>query len=110
MCFHEQWVSEPQADMSVCMSKFMNNVFKKYCGLQALRPGTLVCMSYFMNSVFESWLWSLSPKQARQRVCISSFTHIGIYYPPEVRRGKYWRLGVFLLQYFPLVKISKLFH
>ena len=27
------------------------------------------------------------------------------YYPPEVRRGKYWGLGVFLLQYFPLVKI-----
>ena len=24
-----------------------------------------------------------------------------IYYPPEVRRGKYWGLGVFLLQYFP---------
>ena len=28
-----------------------------------------------------------------------------IYYPPEVRRGKYWGSGVFLLQYFPLVKI-----
>ena len=28
-----------------------------------------------------------------------------IYYPPEVRREKYWGLGVFLLQYFPLVKI-----
>ena len=28
-----------------------------------------------------------------------------IYYPPEVRRGEYWRLGVFLLQYFPLVKM-----
>ena len=24
-----------------------------------------------------------------------------IYYPPEVRRGEYWGLGVFLLQYFP---------
>ena len=30
---------------------------------------------------------------------------IKFYYPPEVRRGKYWGLGVFLLQYFPLVKI-----
>ena len=28
-----------------------------------------------------------------------------IYYPPEVRRGEYWGWGVFLLQYFPLVKI-----
>ena len=25
--------------------------------------------------------------------------------PPEVRRGKYWGLGVFLLQYFSLVKL-----
>ena len=32
---------------------------------------------------------------------------VGIYYPPEVRRGKYWGLGVFLLQYFPLVNILK---
>ena len=30
---------------------------------------------------------------------------IFIYYPPEVRRGKYCGLEVFLLQYFPLVKI-----
>ena len=28
-----------------------------------------------------------------------------IYYPPEVRRGEYWGLEVFLLQYFPLVNI-----
>ena len=28
-----------------------------------------------------------------------------IYYPPEVRGGRYWRLGVFLLQYFPLFSI-----
>ena len=27
------------------------------------------------------------------------------YNPPEVRRGKYWGLGVFLLQYSPLVNI-----
>ena len=33
-----------------------------------------------------------------------------IYYPPEVRRGEYWGLGVFLLQYFPLVKMWKIFH
>ena len=30
-----------------------------------------------------------------------------IYYPLEVRRRKYWGLGVFLLQYFPLVNISQ---
>ena len=29
------------------------------------------------------------------------------YYPPEVRRGDYWGLGVFLLQYFPLVNVRK---
>ena len=28
-----------------------------------------------------------------------------LYYPPEVRRGEYCVLGVFLLQYFPLVTI-----
>ena len=28
-----------------------------------------------------------------------------IYYPTEVRRGEYWELGVFLLQYSPLDKI-----
>ena len=32
-------------------------------------------------------------------------TKLFIYYPPEVRGRKYWGLGVFLLQYFPLVKI-----
>ena len=32
---------------------------------------------------------------------ISSF----IYYPPEVRIGQYWGLGVFLLEYLPVVKI-----
>ena len=31
------------------------------------------------------------------------FTTVLFYYQPEVRRGKYWGLGVFLLQYFPLV-------
>ena len=30
----------------------------------------------------------------------------GFYYPPEVRRGKYWGLGVFLMQYFHLVNIE----
>ena len=28
-----------------------------------------------------------------------------IYYPLEVSRGKYWGSGVFLLQYFSLVRI-----
>ena len=27
------------------------------------------------------------------------------YYPPELRSREYWGFGVFLLQYFPLVKI-----
>ena len=27
------------------------------------------------------------------------------YYPPEVRRGEDWGLGVFLLQYFHLVNM-----
>ena len=37
-------------------------------------------------------------------VCRHTFT-LSIYYPPEVRRGEYWGLGVFLLQYSPLVSI-----
>ena len=37
-------------------------------------------------------------------------THSGlneslIYYPPEVGRGEYLGLGVFLLHYFPFIKI-----
>ena len=44
--------------------------------------------------------------------CLEAITSLGrmqwnlsIYYPPEVRREEYWGLGVFLLQYFPLVNI-----
>ena len=37
--------------------------------------------------------------------CISWF-----YYPSEVRRGKYWGLVIFLLQYYPLVKTLRLLH
>ena len=33
-----------------------------------------------------------------------------VYYPPEVRRGKYRGVGVFLLQYFLLVKIRNILH
>ena len=36
--------------------------------------------------------------------------NISYPYPPEVRRGDYWGLGVFLLQYFPLVKMWTLLH
>ena len=32
------------------------------------------------------------------------------YYPPEVRRGEYLELGVFLLQYFSLVKMREMLH
>ena len=35
---------------------------------------------------------------------------IGVYFPPEVWRKKYWEKGVFLFQYFSLVKIRKLLH
>ena len=38
-----------------------------------------------------------SIKYEREKYCI--------YYPSEVKRGEYWGLEVFLLQYFPLVKI-----
>ena len=33
-------------------------------------------------------------------ICLVS---LHIYYPPEIRRGEYLGLGIFLLQYFPLV-------
>ena len=36
---------------------------------------------------------------------IDNYVTVYIVYPPEVRRGEYWRLGVFLLQYFPLIDI-----
>ena len=37
-------------------------------------------------------------------------SHLNIYYPLEVRRGEDLGLGVFLLQYLPLVKIRKLLY
>ena len=49
-------------------------------------------------TIFENFLWSIS---FISKVMVDTT----IYYQPEVRRGKYWGLGVFLLQYFPLVKI-----
>ena len=33
-----------------------------------------------------------------------------IHCPLKVRRGEYWGLGVFLLQYFALVKMLKILH
>ena len=36
-----------------------------------------------------------------ENVPIMKVKKIPIYYQTEVRRGKYWGLGVFLLQYFP---------
>ena len=44
-------------------------------------------------------------QRARDRKHNNRVGFLNIYYSPEVRRGKYWGLGVFLLQYFPLVKI-----
>ena len=41
--------------------------------------------------------------QMRTRISVTNVQYIN--YPPEVRRGGYWGLGVFLLQYSPLVKI-----
>ena len=37
-------------------------------------------------------------------ICYTTFIFT-IYYPLEVGKGEYWGLGVFLLQYFPLVEI-----
>ena len=52
-------------------------------------------------ALFFSSDWSDRTSQRDQLV----IRVINIYYPPEVRRGEYWGLGVFLFQYFPLVKI-----
>ena len=35
---------------------------------------------------------------------------VDFYYPSEVRRGEYWGLDVFLLQFFTLVNIRKILH
>ena len=52
-----------------------------------------------------------SPKSKKQQVVTKSWSIIQeISYPPEVGRGKYWGLGVFLFQYFPLVNIWTIFH
>ena len=36
---------------------------------------------------------------------VKALKEMYVYYPMEVRRGEYWGLGLFLLQYFPLVKV-----
>ena len=41
----------------------------------------------------------------KREVSQQKYIHIYIYYPRDVRKGEDWGLGVFLLQYFPLVKI-----
>ena len=50
----------------------------------------------------DNWI---RPGKIKYTLTMSYTTIIIVYYPPEVRRGKYWGLGVFLLQCFPLVKI-----
>ena len=45
----------------------------------------------------------ISHKTLTLRSC-ATHTH-KIYYPPEVRRGNNWGLGVFLWQYFLLISI-----
>ena len=55
---------------------------------------------YRLSSAFKvHWSSTSNPRTIKPQMCR------GLYYPPEVRRGKYWGLGVFLLQYLPLVKI-----
>ena len=49
-------------------------------------------------------------QESAKRLVSLVYVHVHLatgkgFTPPEVRRGKYWGLGVILLQYFPLVKI-----
>ena len=65
----------------------------EYCGL-ILPP---LCFLVYSAHL----LWVL------QQFACSLWLERFIYYLPEVRRGEYRGLGVFLLQFFPLVKIQK---
>ena len=42
---------------------------------------------------------------SRSKLDESGLMRLGVYYPPEVRRGEYWGLGAFLLQYSPFVRL-----
>ena len=50
------------------------------------------------------------PLEVSRGAYFTEGTYFRIYYPPEVRRRKYLGLGVFLLQYCPLVKIYIILH
>ena len=55
---------------------------------------------------FRSLFWCILGQSCRMCFWVSSgWPHPLHVLSPEVRRGKYWGLGVFLLQYFPLAKI-----
>ena len=63
-----------------------------------------------MKNIVRETGFSLEHEARYGLTYFSSLGKVGIIlisYPPEVRRGKYWRLGVFLLQYFLLARICK---
>ena len=61
-------------------------------------------------SVHQLMTWDLMRLSVFDRTLDCDGMSSYVYYTPEVRRGKYWGLGVFPLQYFPIVKIWKPLH
>ena len=61
-------------------------------------------ISFFVCRFHLRWVANANPISSG--IWALMLSAVGIHYPPEVRRGKCsGGLGVFLLQYFPLVKI-----
>ena len=70
---------------------------------------SLVHSYYYFNLDTFSLVHSYTIRLAScTRIIMYIYHRESIYYPLEVRRGKYWGWGVLLLRYFPLVRIWKL--
>ena len=71
----------------------MSNVVKCFWDTLELPPN----MAVYVHSVYSHLVGSAGTSPTRCDLT-------------ETDRSEYWELGVFLLQYFPLVKICKLMH
>ena len=69
-------------------------------GLAAVVAAVMSSLDSLILSTSSMFTQNVYRMSIRKRVLSLLF-----YYPPEVTKGEYWGLGVFLLKYVPLVKI-----
>ena len=76
---------------------------KKSNGLYFYRIGVFFRLNYFSKYIkhLDMELLKRFHRACTELLAVDKLS----YYQPEVRRREYWGWGIFLLQYFPLVKI-----